>query len=135
MGALVHSFWNDERVQVAFLLVVLDLFLGVIAAVKMGTFRLSFVSDVLRNDVLFKVLPFFALYAGYKYAGNADIVIPGLDLEVVMNAAWVVVLAALVGSLVNSLRDLNIPIIKSLSDTVAGPDPVTPVVPSDKTDS
>ena len=132
MGQLVNSFWNDERVQIAFLLVILDLLLGVVAALYLRKFRLSYISDVLRNDVLFKVLPFFALYAGYKYAGNADIVIPGLDLEVVMNASWAVVLAALVGSLVNSLRDLGLG-ASLLPDSVAGPDPITPEVPSSKT--
>jgi hypothetical protein len=124
MEALLDAFFNDVRVQVALLLVALDFALGVLAALKGGSFRLSYVGDFLRADVLGKVLPFFVLYGGYKYAAGADIVIPGFDLEVVMNAAWVVVLGALGGSLLSSLRDLGL----SAPDVVAGRDPATPDV-------
>lgn len=124
MGQLAHAFFNDQRVQIALLVLILDFALGVIAAVAGGKFRLSYVGDTLRTDVLGKVLPFFVLYAGYLYAGSADIVIPGLDLEVLMNAAWVVVLGALGGSVLNSVRDLGL--LGSAPDAVAGPDPTTP---------
>ncbi len=126
MASFFHSFFNDQRVQVVLLLVTLDLLLGVIAALKKGDFRLSFVADFARNDILGKVAPFAVLYAGYKYAGSADIVIPGFDLEVAMNAAWVVVLAALVGSLLGSIKELG---LSQLPEAVAGPDPASPVVP------
>lgn len=127
MAALIHSFFNDVRVQVALLLVLLDLALGVLAAVKAGNFRLSYISDVLRADVLFKVLPFFLLYGAYKYASGADLVIPGLDMEVVMNGAWVIVLAAMVGSILNSLRDLGL--ASKAPDAIAGPDPNSALEP------
>lgn len=128
MQELISAFWNDQRTQIAVLLVALDLVLGVIAALKTKTFRLSFVSDVLRQDIVFKIGGFFAIYAGYKYAANVDLVIPGLDLEVVMNAAWGVVLLALVGSLFSSVRDLGL-LPASVPDAVAGPDPETPTIP------
>lgn len=124
MGQLAHAFFEDTRVQVALLVLVLDFVLGVIAAVAAGKFRLSYIGDTLRTDVLGKVLPFFVLYAGYLYAGSADLIIPGLDLEVLMNAAWVVVLGALGGSVLNSVRDLGL--FGSAPDAIAGPDPTTP---------
>lgn len=128
MGSLLHSFFEDSRTQVLLLLVALDLVLGVIASVVKGNFRLSFVADFGRNDLLGKALPFLVIYGGYKYAANADFVIPGLDMEVVMNGVWVIVLAALTGSLLGSLKDLGL--LAGLADAVAGPDPSTPAVPS-----
>lgn len=124
MGALAHAFFEDTRVQIALLLLVLDFGLGTVAGLVGGKFRLSYLADTLKTDVLGKVLPFFLLYAGYLYAGSADLVIPGFDLEILMNAAWVVLLAALGGSALNSLRDLGL--LGSAPDTIAGPDPTTP---------
>lgn len=134
METLLHDFWNDSRVQIVLLLIILDLGLGVIAAAlsKTQAFRLSFVADFLRNDVLGKVLPFFLLYGGYVYASGADIVIPGLDMEVIMDGAWVVVLAALVGSLLGSLKDLGL--LGNTADEIAGPDPTSPAVPPSSPD-
>jgi len=124
MQALFHSFFADTRTQIALLLVALDLVLGVIAGLVRGQFRLSFVADFARNDLLGKVVPFFGLYAGYLYAKHTDIVIPGLDLDVLMNGAWVLVSAALIGSLLNSLKDLGL--LQGLHDSLAGPDPGSP---------
>lgn len=132
MVALLHRFFEDTRTQIALLLIGLDLALGIIASLKTKTFRLSFVSDFLRNDVLNKVLPFFIIYGGYVYAKNADIIIPGIDMEVIMDGAWVLALGSLTGSLLNSLRDLGL-LGKQTPDAVAGPDPTTPVLPPDPT--
>lgn len=131
MGALLHAFFEDTRTQIALLLVILDVLLGVIAVFVDNTqgFRLSYVSDFMRTDVLGKVVPFFVLYGGYKYAANADLVIPGLDMEVLMNAAWGIVLLALGGSLLKSLSDLGL-FNKDTAPQIAGSDPVTPTVPA-----
>jgi len=124
MNTLLHAFFEDTRVQIALLLLAFDFGLGTIAGLATGKFRLSFLADTLKTDVLGKVLPFFLLYGGYVYAGSADIVIPGFDLEVLMNAAWAIVLLALTGSVLNSLRDLGL--ATKTPDTIAGPDPTTP---------
>lgn len=125
ISGFANAFFNDTRVQIMLLLIALDLVLGVAASLKNGDFRLSFVADFARNDILGKVVPFAALYAGYKFASGADIVIPGLDMQVVTDAAWAVVLAALGGSLLGSLKDFGL----SLPNSVAGPDPSTPAPP------
>ena len=126
MAAFWHAFFEDARVQTLLVLIALDLALGVIAAVYTKTFRLSYVADFARNDLLGKVLPFAVIYAAYLYAKNVDLVIPGLDMEVVMNGVWVIVLAALVGSVLGSIKQLG---LSALPEPVAGPDPATPVVP------
>lgn len=125
MSSFVHAFLADTRVQTIFLLIALDLGLGVLASLKNKDFRMSYLSDFLRNDVLPKVVGFAVFYAGYKFAKNQNIIIPGVDFEVLMNGAWVIVLAALGGSLLNSLRDLGLG-ASVLPDAVAGPDPSSP---------
>jgi hypothetical protein len=129
---LLTRFFEDDRTQVLLLIVLLDFALGVIAAVAAGGFRLSYLADFARNDLLGKALPFLVVYGGYVYAAGSDLVIPGLDLEVIMNGVWVVVLAAIGGSILNSLRDLGL--FTQLPDELAGPDPETPTPPpSDNT--
>lgn len=132
VGNLMHAFFEDTRVQIALLILVLDFLLGTVAALVDTTqgFRLSYLSDTLRTDVLGKMVPFFVLYGGYKYAGSADIVIPGFDLEVLMNTAWVVVLAAFGGSIWKSLNDLKIIPDSATPPQLGGSDPVTPTVPA-----
>lgn len=132
MGTLLHAFFEDTRVQIALLIVVLDFVLGVCAALfdKTQGFRLSYVSDILRTDVLGKVVPFFVLYGGYKYAANADLVIPGFDMEILMNGAWILMLAAVGGSIYKSLDDLGIIPAKAAPPQLAGSDPTTPTVPA-----
>lgn len=124
VAPFVHSFFNDTRVQILLLLVALDLILGVAASLYSDGlhFRLSFLADFARNDLLGKVVPFAAIYAGYLYAKNVDIVIPGFDMQVVMDAMWAIVLAALLGSLLGSLKDFGL----NLPPQVAGSDPGSP---------
>ncbi len=107
IAELASKFWNDGKVEILVLLVALDFFLGVIAALKLGTFRLSYVADFVRKDVIFKIGGYLLLYAGALYAGQADILISGLDLGVVAGAAYVVILAAMVGSILNSVREIG----------------------------
>lgn len=123
MAVLIHRFFNDTWVQIAFFLVAADIVLGVIDGVVHGNFRLGYIADFLRNDVLGKVLPFFLIYGGYVYAKSADIVIPGLDLNYIKDGAGALMLAALTASLLNSLKDLDIPIAKLLPNSIAGNDP------------
>lgn len=125
MAQFFHALFDDTRTQTVLLLVALDFLLGLVAALKLGTFRLSYVSDFLRSDVVFKVGGFAIFYAGYLYAKNVDIIIPGVDMEILMNAAWGVVVLAMAGSLLNSLKDLGL--LGAAPDEVAGPDPTTPL--------
>lgn len=108
VGEFLRVFWNDGKVEILAILVALDFFLGVIAALKLGVFRLSYVSDFVRKDVIFKMGGYLLVYAGAVFAGQADILIDGLDLGVIAGSVYVVILAAMVGSILNSLKDIGL---------------------------
>lgn len=122
-GQLLSAFFHDAKVEAALAVVALDFVFGVLAALKAGKFRLSYVADFGRNDILFKLVPYFVLYSGALVAGSQDIVIPGIDLGVIAGAAYVGFMAAWVGSILSSLSDLGLP---SLGDALSGSDPATP---------
>lgn len=123
MEDLLRQFGDDPTIRIAAALVVLDFVLGIAAAVKLGIFRLSYVADFMRNDVLGKLVPIFALWAVTHLVG--DFQIGGLEL--IEESASGVAIAAMVGSILNSLRDLGL--ARSMSDEVAGPDPAAPGPP------
>lgn len=106
LSQLIHLFAEDDKVRAIALLVLLDFVLGVIAALRLGDFRLGRVADFLRDDVLFKVVPYFALWAAARAAG--DLQIPGTDLGAITTGAFVIVAAALAASLAGSLRELGL---------------------------
>ena len=109
IGDLLSQFFHDDKVGVALLLITLDFVLGVIAAFKLGTFRLSYVSDFARNDIAFKLAPYLALYAGAVVAGDQDFLIEGLDLGLAAGAFYATIVLAWVGSILNSLAEIRGP--------------------------
>ena len=114
---LLNQFVDDPTVIALAVLVALDLVLGVAAALKMGTFRLSYVADVLRNDVLGKLVPYYAVWAAVHVSGD---VMLG-DFGVVEEATGALAIAAIGASVLNSLRDLGL--AQKLPDAIAGADP------------
>lgn len=123
-GGIVNDFLDDPTVRIIAVAWVLDFLLGLFAAVKNGVFRLSYIADTFRNDVLGKILPYYTVWAAVHISG-IDWSIGGLDL--IEETAGAIVIAALAGSVLNSLRDLGL--ARSLPDTIAGPDPETPTPP------
>lgn len=103
---VVRQFADDKQFQAVIVLIALDLLLGVIAAVKLGEFAFSKVAVFLKDDVLSKVLPWFAVFATAKFAPSVDIA--GVDLNQIQTALWVIVAAALAFSLASSLNDLGL---------------------------
>ena len=103
---VVREFANDKQLHAVLVLVALDLILGVVAAVKLGTFAFSKIAGFLKDDVLGKVLPWFAVFAFAKFAPSVDVL--GIDLNQIQTALWALVAAALVASLVASLSDLGL---------------------------
>lgn len=120
LSQLIDLFANDTTVKTVAVLVFLDLVFGVSAGVKAGTFRFGWISDFLRNDVLGKVVPYFAVWTAVRVGGDLEIAGYGAIEEVV--GGFVVV--SLGASVLNSLRDLGI--AKSMSDTIAGSDAPPP---------
>ena len=101
------EFANDTKVHAALFLVAADFLLGVAAAFRVGDFRMSYVADFMKNDVLGKLIPYLGFYVLALVAGQVDIVIPGLDFGVLAGAAYVALVAALTGSILNSVRQLG----------------------------
>ena len=106
----IQAFFQDLKLQTALVVVFIDFVLGIIAALKLGKFRLSYVGDLARNDVLFKLLPWMVVYIGAKFAGHQQLVIPGIDLNVAADGLYVVIMAAWAGSLLASLAELGLPV-------------------------
>jgi Bacteriophage holin family len=104
----VSTFAHDGKVQAAVFLVIVDLLLGVSAAIKNGTFKFNYLMDFAKQDILGKLIPYFALYVISLVAGNTDIVIPGLDFGFFAGTAYVALVAAMSASILGSLSDLGI---------------------------
>lgn len=132
MNVYIHSFVSDQQFHAVAGLIVLDFVLGVAAALKLGTFALSYVANFARNDVLGKVVPFFVLHSFALVAGATTIVLPGLDVNRLSDAAWVAVSAALVGSVVSSLTDFGLPVPGVLGRGSSTPPAETPPVKTAK---
>lgn len=131
----VHTFTHDTKVHIALFLVFLDFLFGVAAALKRGTFRLSYISDFAKNDILGKLVPYFALYVLALVSGGTNLVIPVLDFGLAANALYVAIVAAWTGSILSSISALGIAMPKELGGPEkAGPPPVvTPTIVKETT--
>jgi len=107
IGAFLNSFLHNDQLKLVVFLIVADLVLGVIAAVINHTFVLKHITAFLRDDVLEKVVPWFALFCLGKANSGFDIV-GSVDFGTLADAAFVGVSAALLGSLLKSLNDMHI---------------------------
>jgi biotin transporter BioY len=107
IAALIQSFIHDQQTKAILLAIIVDLVLGVAAAFKLGTFRLTYLSNFARNDLLGKVVPFLFIHSASEVAGGTNIVIPGLDLSALSTAMFALVMAAMVGSILSSIKDLG----------------------------
>ncbi len=110
---ILASFARDSQVHAAIVLIAADVIFGVLASVKLKTFRLIRIADTLRDDVLGKVAPWLELFALAKVS-NADVA--GIDFGNIADVAWAGVVLALGASILNSVKDLGV----NLPDVVAG---------------
>lgn len=109
----VSEFANDKQLQAVLILIVLDVVLGITAAVVKKEFAFSKVSGFLKDDVLGKVVPWFAVFAAAKFAPDVDVL--GIDLNQVQTVFWAAVVIALVASLTSSANDLGVSLPRSLA--------------------
>ena len=119
MEDLLRQFSDDPTVLALAALVGLDVILGVLAALKMKTFKFVIVADFLRADVLGKLLPYFAVWAAVHVSGDVTLG----DFGVIEETAGALAIAAVGASVLNSIRDLG---LSALPEVVAAPDPTTP---------
>jgi hypothetical protein len=122
LSELIRAFTADQTVQLVAGLILLDFVLGMSAGVKAGTFRFGWIADFLRNDVLGKVVPYFAVWGAVRVGGDFELAGFGM-IEETVGAAVVLALGA---SVLNSLRDLSI-LPASTPNEVAGSDEPPPV--------
>jgi hypothetical protein len=106
MQIWIHSFVADTKVHIALLLVVVDFVLGISAALKLGTFRLSYIAAFAKTDLLEKLVPYFVIYAA-ALATNDSIVVGGFTFSTLADAVYALIVAAWVGSILNSLHELG----------------------------
>jgi hypothetical protein len=127
-GTLLHAFFADDKLKVAIAMIFVDFVLGVVAAVKLGNFRFSYISDLLRNDVLFKLVPWFVLYAGAIVAGQQSILIGGVTMGTVAGSVYGLLVAAIGASILGSLNELRLAggTKQTLATALAGPENASP---------
>lgn len=109
----ISEFANDKQLQAVLVLIVLDIILGVIASIKLGTFAFTKVAAFLKDDVLGKVVPWFAVFAAAKFAPDVDVL--GIDLNQIQTVFWAAVVVALVASLASSASDLGVSLPQALA--------------------
>ena len=102
LGTLLHAFVSDATVKTVAALVAADFILGVAAALKDGSFSFGYLHGFLTNDVLGKVVPFFALYAGAKVGTS------GNWFSGIRDATFAAVVAGMTASILKSLGDLGV---------------------------
>ena len=119
MTNLLNQFTEDPTVIALGILVALDVILGVLAALKAGTFKFVLISDFLRADVLGKLIPYYAVWAAVHVGGDVELG----DFGVIEETAGALAIAAIGASVLNSIRDLG---LAALPDTIAADDPETP---------
>lgn len=108
LASWVHTFFHDDKVLVVLLLIALDFILGVSAALYTKTFKMSYIAAFARDDILEKVVPYFALYAAALADGHMNIIIPGVDLGIIAGSVYALIVAAMVASILKSLKDLKV---------------------------
>lgn len=114
---VVREFAHDKQLHAVAVLIALDLVLGIIASIKLGQFAFTKVSAFLKDDVLSKVLPWFAIFAAAKFAPSVDVA--GVDLNQIQTVVWGIMVVALVASLTSSLADLSIKVENGLPKALA----------------
>jgi hypothetical protein len=115
---ILASFAHDRQVAIVVSMIVADVVLGVAAALKAGTFRMTYLANFARNDLLGKVFPWFVVFALDKASSSAGIVGP-IDWSQANTVAFAAVTLAMAGSILKSLADFGV----TLPAALAGPSP------------
>lgn len=127
LTAFFNSFVDDPNVRILVGLVALDFILGISAALVNPTmgFRLSFIGDIFRNDVLGKLIPYLGIWV-VLHSSGVDFSVAGIDA--IEETTFAIAALALGGSILSSLNDMGL--WKSGPPQILGPDPETPTVPA-----
>lgn len=105
---VLTSFSTDPLLRAVLALIVLDFAVGVLAAIKTKTFRLSYLAAFGRDDILGKVVPWLFFYTAAKFAPSVGLAT--LHLDVAADGFYGVVVASMAGSLASSAAELGVPL-------------------------
>lgn len=90
------------KLKVILILIALDFILGIVVAVKDGTFKLSYFSNYLKSSVFYYV-------GGYYALGLAATVEPSIPSGAV-TAAWIGLDLMLLGMVLDKISKLGVPV-------------------------
>jgi hypothetical protein len=125
----LHALFVDMKFQAALVLIFLDFVLGVCAAVQHGTFRLTWIADFAKTDILFKLVPWAALALAAIYAGQQQLVLPFVDVGTFAGALYAAIVTVWASSILKSLADLGLPLPAPLARLLAPEHPPLPPTP------
>jgi hypothetical protein len=124
--ALIASFAHDAQLKLVVVLIVADFIFGVGAALKLKTFNASYVATFARDDLLGKVVPWFALFAFGKVANG--VALGPVGFGALADSTFVLVTGALVASVFSSLKELGVPVPLPVGPTATPRPPSPPAV-------
>ena len=97
---------NGYKIITILILILVDFILGVVVAIKAGTFKLSKIGAFLNTSVLY-------YFGGYLLLGVAGVAEPSIGTGLIVGA-FVVLDATMVGSILAKVQQLGIPVPKEL---------------------
>lgn len=98
---LLNLFISDATVKTLGVLLAVDIVVGIAASLKAKTFSFGYLHAFLIDDVLAKLVPFFAIYAAAK-AGLSNDWFEGLR-----DVIFATLVAGFMASILKSLQDLG----------------------------
>lgn len=103
------SFFTDPRVLAILGLILLDLLLGIAAAIQEKRFDWAAVGDFYQTMVLPKVIGYLAFYLAGKVIISVDLLGPAAPLvgEGMIYIAWIAIVLSLAGSIVRNAKALG----------------------------
>ena len=108
---LVIAFFTDPRVQAIGALIIMDVVLGVAAALKAGDFDFKKVADFYQTNVVPYILGYLAFYIGTKIIVDPAAILgewSHIVGEAAISVAWAAIIASLGGSIVANIKKLGL---------------------------
>jgi len=108
---LVIAFFTDPRVKAIGALIIMDVLLGVAAALKAGDFDFKKVGSFYQTNVLPYILGYLAFYIGTKIIVDPAAILgewSHIVGEAAISIAWAAIIASLGGSIWSNVKKLGL---------------------------
>ena len=111
LAALVYQFFHDPRVLTLVGLIVVDVLLGIAAAIRLGKFEWAKLGNFYKTMVLPYLIGYLAFYVGSKII-VAEWLGPQAFLvsEATITVAWLTLVGSLAQSIISNAKELGYPI-------------------------